>query len=50
MDMKEQSTEKIDPVDAVIDAWKLAMALDSSVNYDASQDTDEWLEIMKGGG
>lgn len=48
--MKEQSTEKIDPVDAVIDAWKLAMALDSSVNYDASQDTEEWLEIMKGGG
>lgn len=47
--MKETNTERIDVVDAVIDAWKLAMANESSVNYDAEKDMEEWLELMKGG-
>lgn len=47
--MKETNTERIDVVYAVIDAWKLAMANESSVNYDAEKDMEEWLELMKGG-
>lgn len=46
--MKEQTTDRIDVVDAVIDAWKLAMANTSTINYDADRDTEEWLQIMKG--
>lgn len=47
--MKETNTERIDVVDSVIDAWKLAMANESSINYDAEKDMEEWLELMKGG-
>lgn len=46
--MKETATERIDVVDAVIDAWKLAMANSNSEKYDAEADTDEWLEILRG--
>lgn len=46
--MKETATERIDVVDAVIDAWKLAMANSNAEKYDAEADTDEWLEILRG--
>lgn len=46
--MKETATERIDVVDSVIDAWKLAMANSNAEKYDAEADTDEWLEILRG--
>lgn len=48
--MKEQSTERIDPIDALIDAWKLAFINKDTLKYDADKDVDEWLEIMSVGG
>ena len=45
--MKETNTARIDVVDAVIDAWKLAMAIDNTERYNAETDIEEWLEIMK---
>lgn len=47
--MKEQNTKRIDPVYAVVDAWKLAMAVDKKMSYDADRDFDDWIAIMKGG-
>lgn len=47
--MKETQTDRIDVVDSVINAWKLAMATESTMSYDAEQDVSEWLDIMKGG-
>lgn len=45
--MKETNTARIDVVDAVIDAWKLAMAIDNTERYNAETDIEEWLEIMR---
>ena len=45
--MKEQNTERIDPVDAVVCAWKLATINKNIEKYDAEKDTTEWLKIMK---
>lgn len=45
--MKETNTARIDVVYSVIDAWKLAMAIDNTERYNAETDIEEWLEIMK---
>lgn len=44
---KERQTERIDPVDAVIDAWTEAMKTESEQNAAAA--VEEWLAMMKGG-
>lgn len=44
---KSLQTERIDPVDAVIDAWTQAMKTETEA--DAAQAVEEWLEMMKGG-
>lgn len=44
---KSLQTERIDPVDAVIDAWTQAMKTETEAN--AAQAVEEWLEMMKGG-
>lgn len=46
---KEQSGDRIDPVDALVDAWKLAFINKDTIKYDADKDFDEWFDIMKGG-
>lgn len=46
---KEQSGDRIDPVDALVDAWKLAFINKDTIKYDAEKDFDEWFDIMKGG-
>lgn len=46
---KEQSGDRIDPVDALVDAWKLAFINKDTLKYDADKDFDEWFDIMKGG-
>ena len=44
---KSLQTERIDPVDAVIDAWTQAMKTETEA--DAAQAVEEWLAMMKGG-
>ena len=46
---KEQSGDRIDPVDALVDAWKLAFINKDTIKYDADKDFDEWFDIMRGG-
>lgn len=46
---KDQSGDRIDPVDALVDAWKLAFINKDTIKYDADKDFDEWFDIMKGG-
>lgn len=41
---KEIDTHRIDPVDAVIDAWKMAMAQDLGI--DITEATEDYLEMM----
>lgn len=45
---KTQNTKRIDPVDAVIDAWKLFFLEKGIVKYNAEDDVDDWLEMMRG--
>lgn len=45
---KTQNTKRIDPVDAVIDAWKLFFLKKGIVKYNAEDDVDDWLEMMRG--
>lgn len=40
---------RIDVVDAVIDAWKLIFINKGLIQYDADDDFDEWITIMNGG-
>lgn len=42
---KDVSTQRIDPVDAVIDAWKVAMCGDSTP--DAEELVQQWAEMME---
>ena len=42
---KDIATERIDPVDAVIDAWKVAMCGDNLV--DADEIVEEWLQMYE---
>lgn len=44
---KSSQTERIDPVDAVIDAWTQAMKTESE--YSAAQAVEEWLAMLNGG-
>lgn len=44
---KSLQTERIDPVDAVIDAWTQAMKTETEA--DAAKAVEEWLAMMKGG-
>ena len=46
--MKNEETERIDVVDAVIDAWKLAMQAEYDVVYNAEDDIEDWLKILGG--
>lgn len=46
--MKEEKSERIDVVDAVIDAWKLVMQADNEVVYNAEDDINDWLKMMGG--
>lgn len=46
--MKSEETERIDVVDAVIDAWKLAMQAEYDVAYNAEDDIEDWLKILGG--
>lgn len=43
---KEQTGARIDPIDALVDAWKLAFVNKDTIRYDADRDIDEWLEMM----
>lgn len=45
--MKEQTGDRIDPIDALIDAWKLAFLNKDTLKYNADKDIDEWLELMQ---
>ena len=49
---KERKGERIDPIDAIIDAWTEAMR--EEYRPDANQEVSEWLEMyeryVKGGG
>lgn len=42
---KQVTTKRIDPVDAVIDAWKVAMSSEAG-NVDLKKTTDEFLDYM----
>lgn len=46
--MKETETERIDVVDCVVDAWKLAMSTDRQTSYNAEDDVEDWLNMMGG--
>lgn len=43
---KMTQTKRIDPIDAIIDAWKLHFLNKKEVNFDAA--ADEWLKQMGG--
>jgi len=43
---KTTNTKRIDPIDAIIDAWKLYFLNKPQVDYDAA--ADEWLKTMGG--
>lgn len=45
---KKTQTKRIDVVDSVIDAWKLFFLEKGTEKYNANDDVDEWLEIMRG--
>lgn len=43
---KQTQTQRIDPVDAVIDAWKLYL-LSKNSSFDVNQSVSDWLEMME---
>jgi len=43
---KESAAARIDPVDAIIDAWKMAMT--EEAEFDIQSSVDSYLEMMKG--
>ena len=45
---KEQNKFRIDPVDAVVDAWKLFINERGNIPYNAEDDFDEWLNLIGG--
>lgn len=47
--VKDKTKNRIDPVDAVVDAWKLLFLNKSTLLYNANDDVDEWMELMTGG-
>ena len=44
---KNIATGRIDPIDALIDAWKLYFSRKNDIRYNADDDFDEWQDIMK---
>lgn len=43
---KQQQTQRIDPVDAVVDAWKLYF-LSKQTEFDVNQSVEDWLGLME---
>lgn len=46
---KTQNTKRIDPVDAIIDAWKLFFLNKGTLQYNAEDEIEEWLNLIGGG-
>lgn len=44
---KNIATGRIDPIDAVVDAWKLYVNSKNNIKYNADDDFDEWEDMMK---
>ncbi|MBC2576569.1 terminase large subunit [Peptostreptococcus canis] len=44
---KKITTGRIDPIDAVIDAWKLYFINKDNLKYNADDDFDDWEDLMK---
>ena len=47
---KMTQTERIDPVDAIIDAWKVWLASKQSNNPSGEEALDIWLQSLEEGG
>lgn len=44
---KRSDTKRIDPVDAIIDAWKIAFQERNTSTYSANEAFDDWQEVMR---